>query len=379
MDQKNLMDHRQVLEALARALRARGAELGRLEVVAGFDAFVDELISVVGERRGSAEFTPIRDIAAFGKIILASAGHSSLREIVVHRQDAGGCTVNLLDGLAALGLSCSAFATLGEPPLACFASFAARCREVHGWGLEPGRTLCFEFADGKLMFSAISQLAAFNPESLRACLADGSYLAACRRAQLVALTNWTLFPHMTACWKLLQQEVYSRLDHRPWFFLDLVDPTGRSEADLRALIETLPGFAAAGPTVLGLNLQEASVFCRLFGLPAPQQTEAALLETAVALRARLELGQVVLHTARFAAVAEPTRASLAASFHCANPMKSTGAGDRFNAGFCLGLLLDLPSEERLLIGSAVAGCFVRAARSPSLSELASFLEEQARA
>ncbi|MFA6288922.1 MAG: hypothetical protein WC661_16190 [Opitutaceae bacterium] len=59
--------------------------------------------------------------------------------------------------------------------------------------------------------------------------------------------------------------------------------------------------------------------------------------------------------------------------YCAQPKKSTGAGDRFNAGYALGCLLDLMPAERLACGCAVSGKFVRLSRSPSLPEMIDYL------
>ena len=61
--------------------------------------------------------------------------------------------------------------------------------------------------------------------------------------------------------------------------------------------------------------------------------------------------------------------------YCAKPKKSTGAGDRFNAGFCAGTLLKLPPRERLLLGCACSGYFVRQAHSATAPELADFIEQ----
>jgi fructose-1-phosphate kinase PfkB-like protein len=63
--------------------------------------------------------------------------------------------------------------------------------------------------------------------------------------------------------------------------------------------------------------------------------------------------------------------------YCPNPRKSVGAGDRFNAGWLAGGLLDLSIEDRLLFGVAVSGFFVRAARSGSFSEIIDFLRRWA--
>jgi hypothetical protein len=155
-------------------------------VVVGFDGFVDEMISVVDERTSLDQFSPVPDIATFGGLISAAAGHSSLREIVITAMHPGGCAVNLGDGLAALGIPVDCYATLGEPAHPAFTETVSRFRKAVSWGREPGRTLAFEFSDGKLMFSAVKQLAEFTAEDIARRLADGDYLASCREAAIIA-------------------------------------------------------------------------------------------------------------------------------------------------------------------------------------------------
>jgi hypothetical protein len=57
-----------------------------------------------------------------------------------------------------------------------------------------------------------------------------------------------------------------------------------------------------------------------------------------------------------------------------NPKISTGAGDHFNAGFCLGCLLGGDLETNIRLGVANTGYYVREAKSPTLSELSGFVE-----
>jgi sugar/nucleoside kinase (ribokinase family) len=348
-------------------------------VVTGFDGFVDEMISLVGERRALDDFTPVPDIATFGAMISAAAGHSSLREIVVTDVHPGGCAVNLADGLASLGVAVDCFATLGEPVHPAYAEIAAKCRGFHSWGREPGRTLAFEFNDGKLMFSAVKQLAAFTPDAVRGFLADGKFASACAVAQVIALTDWTLYPHMTEVWKMLQREVFSPLINRPEFFIDLVDPSSRSAADIVGVAAILRDFEPAGPVTLGLNGNEANILCRLHDSPSapPEATQAETLQQAYSLRDQLGISRVVIHRIPFAVSASAKGGFTQPGPYCANPKKSTGAGDRFNAGFCLGLALGLGDPESLALGCAVSGFFVRNARSANQPELVGFLRNWA--
>jgi sugar/nucleoside kinase (ribokinase family) len=346
-------------------------------VVTGFDGFVDEMISLVGERRSLTEFTPVSDIATFGKLVSAAAGHSSLREIIVNDMHPGGCAVNLADGLASLGVRVDCFATLGEPPHPAFHEIGSKCHSFHSWGREPGRTLAFEFADGKLMFSAVRQLADFTPEAVRNFLADGTYLKACSESQVIALTDWTLYPHMTGVWQLLLQEVFSKLPHRPHFLIDLVDPSSRSAPDILEMAGVLTDFEASGPLTLGLNGNEANILCRLHGLDtvSPEGTAGETLAQAITLRERLGISRVLIHRITFAVSADQEEQFTQAGPFCPNPKKSTGAGDRFNAGVTLGLAMGFSAADCLALGCAVSGFFVRNARSAGRNELAQFLRE----
>lgn len=360
------------------AARLRGGAAPLPSVAIGFDGFVDEMIRLVGERQGLDRYTAVPTIAAFGQLVSAAAGHSSLREIVVTAVHPGGCAINMGDGLAGLGLKVDCFATLGDPLHAAFRPVTDRFRSTHTWGREPGRTLAYEFSDGKLMFSSVTQLADFTAAHVSALLKDGVYAAAGRQAGLIAMTNWTLYPFMTDVWRLLQTEVFAHFTHRPSFFIDLVDPSSRSAADILAMLETLNGFEASGPLTLGLNGNEANILARLLGLPGCDEADPETTRLlAAALAVRLAISEVVIHHIKSAAVAGPDGSAVMWGPFCAQPRKSTGAGDRFNAGYALGCLLALPPAERLLCAAAASGFFVREARSATRGELADFLEHPA--
>ncbi|MEZ5405205.1 MAG: hypothetical protein R3F23_03210 [Verrucomicrobiia bacterium] len=60
--------------------------------------------------------------------------------------------------------------------------------------------------------------------------------------------------------------------------------------------------------------------------------------------------------------------------YTANPKISTGAGDHFNAGYCIGRLLGCDLAQSLQLGVATSGFFVRQAISPSREQLVRFLQ-----
>ena len=68
----------------------------------------------------------------------------------------------------------------------------------------------------------------------------------------------------------------------------------------------------------------------------------------------------------FAAAADATGVTHIAGPPCAVPKIATGAGDHFNAGFCLGRILDLDLPPIVQIAVAMSGYYVRFGKSPTL-------------
>jgi sugar/nucleoside kinase (ribokinase family) len=84
---------------------------------------------------------------------------------------------------------------------------------------------------------------------------------------------------------------------------------------------------------------------------------------------------VVVHPRRGAAAATATESASFAGPFVQEPKISTGAGDHFNAGFCLGRMLGLGLEESLCTGVATSGYYVRTAISPSAKQLSEFIAD----
>jgi sugar/nucleoside kinase (ribokinase family) len=355
---------------LTLAARLENAASGPFSsVLVGFDAFIDDLTHVVERRQTPDSYEPMASLADFGAWISAAAGRSGLREAVVAKSCAGGCAINLGDGLAALGFPVNACVGVGESPPSAFAPVLARFNSRIPFPCEPGRTAAYEFADGKLMLCTTSHFAAITPEFLARNLDYRAYRRLASESGAIVLTSWSVYPHMTACWRWLREEVLAGLPSRPRIFFDLADPTGRSPAELEEMAAELRAFEAIGPVTLSVNVNEATRLSAVLRLPAPGD----LADTAAVLRERLGIDEVCIHTIREAATATATqRARISVPF-CARPVQSVGAGDRFNSGMLAALLLDLEPGERLATACATSGFFIRNARSASLPELSGFL------
>jgi len=195
-------------------------------------------------------------------------------------------------------------------------------------------------------------------------------------ASLVGFMNWTMLPHMSEIWEALLVEVCPSLTGpRHKMFFDLADPGKRTREDLKRALDLILRFEKHFDVILGLNEKEAEQVGEILAveLDDARPTEA-LCNLAAAIRDKLRVNTVVVHPVTCAASVGAKGVSLVEGPRLARLRISTGGGDHFNAGFCLGKLLELDDELCLLLGVATSGHYVSTANSPTVQDLIGMLE-----
>lgn len=347
-------------------------------LVAGFDGFIDRLIEVVDERRSPTSHTRVRTITAFADRVRAAAGRSANVELVTTEVRPGGNGAILALAAGTLGARCVFIGAVGDGQVdPVFEPLARACERVEAIG-EPGRTDALEFEDGKLLLGHPSALDAVTWE--RAVRAAGGVeeLRDLLEHRLLAMGNWTMTAAMTAIWERLAEDVLPG-SRCAGVFIDLADPAKRSDGDLGEALEALRAMNASCPVTLGLNLAESERLGRLVGGPdagrVAEESPEAMASAASGLREATGLAEIALHTRRVAALADAEGGEGLAGPFVREPRVSTGAGDHFNAGVCVGRAYGLSRAGRLAMGVGCSGLFVRTGRSPRAEELARFLGE----
>ena len=370
--------------SVARALREFAALQTPPQALIGFDGFVDSIIAVVDKRHSVSAYDPIPTIEAFGRRIQAKAGQSSNYELVVEVEKLGGNGPIMANAMAAAGVKVSYAGALGYPKLHPVFEEFAQTAEVFSVA-DPGFTDALEFEDGKLMLGKYQSISTLDWDRFKEGIGEDVFAQVVKRAGLIGMTNWTMLPQIESVYRAIDR-LLGEYDSgggpsegRKFIFADLADPAKRNDADIVAVFELFGQMQGNADVVLGLNLSESLQALRVLGLKQPGDAEAAILETAATLRERLGLHGCVVHPRKGAAAALRSREGVqTAEFQgpfVAKPKLSTGAGDNFNAGFCLGLLVGLGVEQCLCTGVGTSGFYVRNARSPKLSELADFCEK----
>ena len=204
-------------------------------------------------------------------------------------------------------------------------------------------------------------------KTLQGCFADAS---------LVGLQNWTMLPHMSNIWGHVLVDICPTMPAQPrhTFFFDLADPEKRDPKDIRQAIELIGKFQKYFDVYLGLNEKESFGIAEVLGYKGAPDGEEAVKTVAKFIHENIKTSGVVVHPRAYAVVASADGTAKADGPFVGKPLISTGAGDHFNAGFCLGKLIGADNEISLQLGVGTSGYYVRTGHSPSALELADFLQ-----
>lgn len=367
------LNRQQVCELVSKKLSEAASRVPTIKSLVGLDGFVDNIIAVVDKRHDETSYEPVKTIEAFGKKVLNASGQSSNYELVIKQQKLGGNGPIMANALASFGINVTYVGNLGYPTIhPVFADFAKKAKVISI--AEPGYTDALEFEDGKLMLGKHQSLGEVNWNNILSRVGKESFKQMLSDASLIGMVNWTMLPHMSRIWARLLDDVIPNVErHSRKLFVDLADPEKRTHTDILDALKLLTRFQDQVDVILGLNLKESVEIADVLGLPGQSDPEPHIESTAREIRAKLNISCVVIHPRRGAAAATVNDSASFQGPFVQHPKISTGAGDHFNAGFCLGQILGMSVVESLCCGVATSGYYVRSAESPTLPKLAEFI------
>jgi hypothetical protein len=367
------MNTPELREQCAQRLLAGAAAAGRLSVFMGLDGFVDEILHVVDKRDSEDSFQRLATIPKLAERIAAAAGKSTNIEIVNRVTKLGGNGPIMANVLAGFGLQVTYLGNLGWPNLhPVFAGFAHRA-EVHSIA-EPGHTDALEFEDGKIMLGKISSLKDVNWPNIQSRFGRDKFMAKFTTADLVGFVNWTMLTHLNEIWEVALREICPGMSSkRRLMFFDLADPEKREPEGIRQALKTIAEFEKFFDVILGLNEKEGYEIGAVLGLDTRDHSPEGLGKLAVEINRRVPVSTLVIHPVSYALAVSQGVISLVEGPFTSKPVITTGAGDHFNSGFCLGKLLGLDNAQSVLIGVTTSGHYVRTAQSPTIADLVKML------
>lgn len=193
---------------------------------------------------------------------------------------------------------------------------------------------------------------------------DSKDLQLIESVDLVGVFDWCLNPQGTD----LAGRLFDYLQEKDMItYLDTSDPTPRHTE-----IPELFNRVLVNPGLDYLNLNENELKQYAGAVEAGESLNDLF---ALARSLKVQIPAILnVHTSSFALCVDQNQAWVPT--YRLDPRRTTGAGDSWNGGNILGLLLELEPEERLLLANAVAGYYIVSpqATRPTLSELITFIE-----
>lgn len=360
-------------ERTAKILAESDPRVRELTAFVGLDGFVDEIIHAVDTRKNAQEFTRLQMIADFGERIKQAAGKSTNIELVNQKTKLGGNGPIMANALATMGLKVTYVGTLGYPNIhPVFKPFTERA-DVHSIA-ESGHTDAVEFLDGKVMLVKSESLKDVTWTGIEERFGRDRFEKAFNNSSLISFVNWTMIPFMSDIWDTLLADFCPRLSGpRRRIFFDLADPQKRPDEDIQRALKLIRRFQECFDVTLGLNEKEEYEIAQALGIKHEDHSPEGLAATAREIYGRLGIDTLVIHPVTYAFAVRNDEIAMANGPRIGKPLITTGAGDHFNSGFCVGQLLNLDLGASVSLGVATSGYYVKTAQTPTLLDLAGFL------
>jgi sugar/nucleoside kinase (ribokinase family) len=368
-----MLSPRELREQCAKRLLTSAERASHITAFIGLDGFVDEIIHMVDVRHNAESYDRIPSIAQLAERLAGAAGKSTNIEAVTQRVKLGGNGPIMANALSCFGVKVTYVGALGYPTMhPVFDDFAARA-DVHSIA-PPGVTDAYEFEDGKVLVGKTVQLGEITWENIQLRVGEKLFADKLFCSDLVAFVNWTMIPFMSDIWEAVQKELCPAVKGtRRRIFFDLADPEKRTHDDLRRALKLIEGFRSYFEVILGLNEKEAREVGGALGLGGETGSRRALGQLTREIRKATGVDTLVVHPVTYAAAVTGDECAIVDGPYIATPLITTGAGDHFNAGFCLGKVLGFDDEMSVLVGVAASGFYVRSAHSPRIPDLAEML------
>ena len=189
-----------------------------------------------------------------------------------------------------------------------------------------------------------------------------------------------MIPFMSEIWEGLITEVFPLLpnkEEKPLAFFDLADPEKRTKEDILRAMKLIGKFEEKFRAILGLNEKEVYEIASVFDIKTDENDPNNLEKTTKAVYEKMGIYCLVVHPVKSACCVINGEYFYTEGPYCQKPKLTTGAGDNFNAGFCLGQSLGLDPLSSLTLGVCTSGFYVRNAKSPTYDDAINFAKQWA--
>ncbi len=361
------------LKSMQEQLQNAASVLNSIKVIAGLDGFIDSIVKVVAHKTEDKALVFFDTIDEFGAYISGKKGSGFSIETEELFQRLGGNMPIMANAMAQMGAKVNCVGALGLPSIVpAFQAMHPNCK--HYSFSNPGITTAMEFNDGKMMLAQMTELNHADWETVKRVIGLEQLQELFQESDFVCLLNWSELDHSNQIWKGLQKEVFAQMDNpkSKQFFFDLSDCSKRSTGAISTALNLIRNFKEFGQVTLSLNSNEASILYDTF---ISQSIPAELEIIGQQLFTKLHIDTLVIHSARIVLAWDQGGVYSNIPDFIAEPLMLTGAGDNFNAGYCMAQILNFDQESSLIFANMVSNSYIRTAKSPDMPTLDACISE----
>ncbi|MDZ7897344.1 MAG: hypothetical protein U5N85_04855 [Arcicella sp.] len=384
------------ITSLIKSLRNYQESGREFKVLVGFDGYVDKIQKVVKSKSGttSVYYDTITQIADYVATLAGVSGQIEIRNLELKL---GGNAPIMANSLGALGIKNTCIGTMGYPDLNnVFEEMNPNCKVISI--AEPAQTNALEFNDGKIILSEVSTFEQLTWTYVSAVAGMDNLTKWIYESQLVAFVDWANLNYCTDIWQGILEDIIVNLNPTPSekeqntfyfsnknltksdsngmrhknFFFDLCDPSKRSKEEILAALAVISKYKPYGRVTLGINENEAR---KVYGALDGNDGETSDLQIITKyIFDKIAIHQLLVHPTDRSIICNKNGVFEVKGRLVPEPRILTGGGDNLNAGFCLGLLMDLPVQQTMLLGMANSGAYIANGGSPEIDDLIRYLE-----
>lgn len=337
---------------------------------AGFDMVIDNVVRMIRQKDADGKNIYFNTIEEFGKYLLSKKNMSCSIEMETQEEKIGGNMAIFSNALGTLGVQVDCIGSMGYPEIhPLFLKMNKNCRLYNI--CKTANCSALEFNDGKVMLSSMDVLNELNWELLLDRIDQNQLISIFQNSQLIALLNWSelmgatrLF---TAVYENTIEDTYPQKEK--FVLIDLSDASRKPEEEILKILKLGEQFTPYRTTIFSMNENE----CRLVYHALFQSEANDIEEMGKKISETLKIDNLIVHLLDRSYGYRNGNMFLKQGYYTEKPRISTGGGDNFNAGVCLGFLHHLEIEECLQLGNAASGYYVRTAKSPTAKQLHRFI------
>lgn len=362
---------KKISKKTVKKLKELNAQKFKKDVLFGFDGFVDNVWTLVEERNSVKDYKLMESMLTLNKRIKESAGGGLSTEILRKDKRAGGFNANTARVLTFFDLKPTIMALFEGEEI--FSEIKNKA-EIVNLG-ESCSAQIFEFNDGKLMFPNNENVRSMDWTLIKERVGLARLIELFEKSELIAFGYWANMPYYYKIIEGIKNEVIPEISNKKReLFMDFGNVKKRSDKDLKIFAKSLAELEKKFNITVSLNKTEALDTAKALSIEHDSNQRSYEM-IAAEIRSEMGVSNFVLHTNSLAISADDDNVKKLKQPYCKNPVLTTGAGDTFNGGYILGLLLSDDREIQLSTASAAAGYFIRNGTPPNRNEMIDFLED----